>query len=163
MSKTFYIFRHGETYFSKTETPYGEHELTAEILPEAVPSLNQLAQKLSEYPITYAARSEFLRCKQTTEIIQKQTHLQFEAEPLLNEFTESSFDVFEERMEAVISQLEQRSDQHIALCTHGANVAGFKKLLLETEFTSHDLMYYPKTGVLLVISEKGIETIDCNK
>ncbi len=162
MSKTYYIFRHGETYYSKNVIPYGENELTAEILPEAKITTQKLAIQLQKFQIEKAFRSEFLRCRQTVEIIETNSSLKFEAEPLLNEFTESSFDVFEERMETVIQKLESLAETHIALCTHGANVAGFKKLLTGHEFTSHDLMYYPKTGVILVISEGVISEIDCN-
>lgn len=160
--KTYYIFRHGETLFSKTEIPYGENELTAEILPEAKPVIENLAKKLSTFPIEKCFRSEFLRCKQTAEIIEASSHYHFEPMPLLNEFVEEDFDVFEKRMESTVTKLESLPENHIALCTHGANVAGFKKLLLGQEFHSHDLMYYPKTGVILVISEGKIEEIDCN-
>lgn len=160
--KTYYIFRHGQTIYSKTETPYGENERTAEILPEAKPVIENIAKKLSTFPIEKCFRSEFLRCKQTSEIIEAISKIHFEPMPLLNEFVEDNFDLFEKRMEETVNKLESLSETHIALCTHGANVAGFKKLLLGQEFHSHDLMYYPKTGVILVIQDGKIEEIDCN-
>lgn len=160
--KTYYIFRHGQTIFSKTETPYGDNEQTAEILPEAKPVIENLAKKLTTFKIEKCFRSEFLRCRQTADIIEANSPFHFEPEPLLNEFVEDDFDVFEKRMEKAVSKLESLSEKHIALCTHGANVAGFKKLLLGQKFHSHDLMYYPKTGVILVISNGSIQEVDCN-
>ena len=160
--KSIYLFRHGETYFSKNEVPYGENELTAHILPESHTSIEKIGEYLKIQSIELALRSEFLRCQETAEIIEKSTSMHFEANSLLNEFTETEFDEFKQRMEKLTEFLMASEKQHIALCTHGAVIAALKRLLLKKEFVAHHLMYYPKTGEVLKIKGEKIEEINFN-
>lgn len=157
--KTFYLFRHGETRFSKSDTPYGAHEHTAEILPEAVGAIERIAHYLKDRQIDYAIRSEFLRCRQTAAIIESLTNLSFISEPQLNEFTETQFDQFHKRMVKLATTLQEDHHQSFAICTHGAVIAALRRLLLGKTFHAHDLMYYPKTGQVLKVSEAKEEEL----
>lgn len=161
--KVFYLFRHGQTYFSKNEIPYGTSEHTAEILPEAHAPTQKIAAYLKLQHVEYAARSEFLRCAQTAGIIEKEIGLHFEPEKLLNELSEKNFDQFIDRMKTLADMLFGLEAQHIALCTHGANVAAMKKLLCNQPFQLHDLRFYPKTGVVVRIEEGTITEVDFNE
>lgn len=160
--KTFYLFRHGETYFSKNEIPYGTNERTAEILPEALKPTQKLADYLRTKSIEYAARSEYLRCEQTATIIEAEIGLHFEPNNQLNELHETDFNQFIDRMKNLSDMLLGLQAQHIAICTHGANVAALKKLLCQQPFHAKDLAFYPKTGVIVRIEEGTITEVDFN-
>lgn len=161
-SQTFYLFRHGQTYYSKNVIPYGENELTASILPEAKPVITKMALFLNELSIDYATRSEFIRCKETTDIIEENANLKFTPDPLLNEFTEKEFELFSKRMEILVEKLKNLKEERIVICTHGAVVAALQKLLLGKPFRAHDLMYYPKTGVIVKIEGEKKSEVDFN-
>jgi len=161
--KTFYLFRHGQTYYSKNEIPYGTNEHTADILDEARPPIEQIGQFLSTVPIDTAFRSELRRCEQTAHIIESTVQFRFTPTPLCNEFMEDSFEAFYKRMQTLTEMLEKASGDGIAVCTHGAVIAALKKMLLGQEFGAHDLMYYPKTGVVVKVSEGKLLELDFNK
>jgi broad specificity phosphatase PhoE len=161
--KTFYIFRHGQTYFSKSEIPYGENELTAHILPEARESIEKMGRFLASVNVDQAFRSEFLRCKETAQILESQKVTHFDPNPLFSEFVEPDFEVFLTRMEEAKRFLLSLSANTFALCTHGAVVAALQKLLLDESFHAHELMYYPKTGVVVKVSGGKVENIDFNQ
>lgn len=160
--KTFYIFRHGQTYYSKNEIPYGENERTAHILPESRNSIEKIGEYLKSIPELVAYRSEFLRCQETAKIIESKNDFKFIQTPLLNEFTENEFPQFLARMKEARSFLLNLSAEHIAICTHGAVVAALQKLLVNQEFHAHELMYYPKTGVIVKVDGEHVTSIDLN-
>lgn len=161
--KTFYIFRHGQTYFSKNQIPYGDNEHTAHILPESRGPIENIAEYLKSLPLTELFRSEFLRCQETAKIIESKTDFHFESHPLFNEFTESDFSNFLQRMKDLTAFLQTETGDHIAICTHGAVVAALQKLLVGETFEAHELMYYPQTGVLVQISGTSVKNIDFNR
>lgn len=161
--KTFYIFRHGQTYFSKNQIPYGENEHTAHILPEAREPIENIADYLKTLPVDHLYRSEFLRCQETAKIVESKTDFHFEPNPLFNEFTESDFEDFLKRMKELTTFLFSLPGTHIAVLSHGAVVAALQKLLVGQTFEAHELMYYPQTGVLVQISGSSVENIDFNK
>ena len=72
-----YIFRHGTTYFSKTDIPYGDKMETAEILPEAYAPIEKLADYLKDITTGANYSSPYKRCVQTVQIVEKTTQKKF--------------------------------------------------------------------------------------
>jgi broad specificity phosphatase PhoE len=103
-----------------------------------------------------------LRCQETAKIIESRSVFKFTQTPLLNEFTENEFPQFLARMKEARSFLLNLSAEHIAICTHGAVVAALQKLLVNQEFHAHELMYYPKTGVIVKVDGEHVTSIDLN-
>ena len=61
----YYIFRHGETYFSKNDVPYGTKFNSAELLPEFIPVTERLGEYLKDKLGNNNFTSPFLeQCKQ---------------------------------------------------------------------------------------------------
>lgn len=165
MSKTFYIFRHGITYFSKKGLPYGDKQLTAEILPEGVQAIERMAEHLGSLPIDHFYSSELLRCTQTAHIVSRVTHIPFETDARLNELTSiapESFNDSKERVEHFLKMVEESPDTSIAICTHGAIIAALKHLLTTGSYNLFNLMDYPKSGVLLTVEGKTVTSKDFN-
>lgn len=162
---TFYLFRHGATHFSKNKIPYGDFEHSAEVLPEAIPSIEKIAKYLDASGVHIAQRSEFLRCAQTAKIIEDNSEIRFTPNPLLNEFTEYDFHTFKDRMVKLSAELTHVSDRSFALCTHGAVIAALKRILLfgQQAFQVQHLVFYPKTGVILKINDGQVEEVDFNE
>lgn len=157
-----YLFRHGETLFSKNGLPYGENERTAEILPEGVRPVEKLAHYFSGILTEANFSSEYLRCRQTVDIIEKIAAKKFVFDPRLNELSESNLEFFAERVKNFWQSL---IDQHIgsaAICTHGGVMAVLKHLQISGSFLPTAITDYPKPGVLLIIRDKVCEEIDFN-
>lgn len=144
-----YLFRHGETWQSKTHVPYGVNERTAEILPETSQVVLKIASELEKNKPEACFVSEFLRCRQTAEIIEKKTSLKFVPTPLLNEYVEGEFEDLKKRGQDFLAMCVDKKFTSVAVCTHGAVVSCLKHLFLTRSFEIDDLFDYPKAGVLL--------------
>ena len=160
---TYFIFRHGETFATRDKTVYGDRQLSAEILPEGIPAIKRLAEYLKNVNADEHYRSEFLRVKQTTDIISEITGKEFAAEPMLNEFMESSFDEFHARMKTLIDKYESAENKTYMLCTHGDVIAAFRYILTEKDFLVEDHTDYPHPGTLAIIKEGEYELLDFNE
>ncbi|HBP51546.1 MAG: hypothetical protein US68_C0010G0044 [Candidatus Shapirobacteria bacterium GW2011_GWE1_38_10] len=160
----YYIFRHGETYNSKNRTNYPINNFEVKILPEGIPVIKKLATYLKEVKSDFNVSSEYLRCKQTTEIVTKITGKNFETDSRINEFSrklaQESFEIFSERIRNFLDELNSKNNKTVIICTHGAVIAGLKSYLLKNTFERDDLIDYPRPGVLLKIEDRKIETID---
>lgn len=161
---TYYIFRHGETFASKADVDYKDREFTAEILPEAVHVVERLAEYLKEIRTDFNLTSEFLRCRQTAEIVSRITGKEFAPEPLVNEYLKNfgeSFFQFRARMKKAVEKFEARKGVYL-ICTHGAVISALKYLLSTGKYEEADLMDYPRTGTLLIISGADTKLLDFN-
>lgn len=158
---TFYVFRHGETFASKNNVDYGKHQFTAEILPEGVPAVKRLGEYLKTVETDEQYTSEILRCVQTANIVTDITGKSFEKHSGLKEFLEASFVQFRDRVKRLISEFQKTPGTYL-LCTHGAVVSALKHLLITGKYEEENLMDYPKTGVLLIIKNGTIKTLDFN-
>ncbi len=158
-----YIFRHGETLFSKNHLPYGENERTAEILPESVGPTERIAKYLAKTPTEANFSSELLRCRQTVGIVEKITGKRFVFDPRLNELSESNLEFFVDRVKNFWQSLHDQNLQSAVVCTHGAVLAVLKHLETSEMFLPADLLDYPAAGVLLVVRDKINEEIDFNR
>ena len=153
---TLNIFRHGETYQSKFNVVYGAEELTAEVLPEAVPTVERIGEYLKSVPTEANFTSEYLRCRQTAEIIESVSGKKFQSTPLLNEFVAGQFSDLQDRGLKFLEMVEDKRFDQVVVCTHGAVMACLKHLVMEGDFLERDLFDYPATGVVWEISKEGL-------
>ncbi|OGM20638.1 hypothetical protein A2955_02965 [Candidatus Woesebacteria bacterium RIFCSPLOWO2_01_FULL_37_19] len=164
---TYYIFRHGETHESKYKINYGENIETAEILPEATPVTKRLAYYLKNERVGAYFSSPYLRCKQTMEIIKKITgkgvvYDKRIGEEKVNRNLETFEDMFA-RVKEFHNSLIQKNIKSASICTHGGPIAILSSLILSGKVNQDDLSNYPKTGVLLVIEEGKLKSLDFNR
>lgn len=163
--KTYYIFRHAITFYSKNGLPYGDNQLTAEILEEGIPPIERLALHLKNLKIDAFYSSELLRCRQTSEIASNIMNIPFETDARINEIyvnSPESFNNFEVRLKHFLKSTEESLSQSIAICTHGATIAGLKNIIMTGSFSIIDLSDYPKSGELWTVTSKKLETVDFN-
>src|SRR5579859_1331077 len=103
--KTYYIFRHARAlHLGET---YGDRILTAEILPEAKPPIERLAQFLKTRPVEECYSSEILRCVQTSRIASKVLKKKFLPDARLNEFYVEQFPEFRDRVKRFWDEMEK--------------------------------------------------------
>ncbi|MDE2025847.1 MAG: histidine phosphatase family protein [Patescibacteria group bacterium] len=166
--KTYYIFRHGLATHSTTG--YGDAIVNAHILPEGKAAIERMAEYLKVIPTDYNVTSEFIRCKETADIITKYTGKTFVSDARLNEYSaeenynHETFEAFRQRLLMFLLDMEQdQSKQTILVCTHGAAIAGLKHILTEGRFTTDVRFDFPLPGVLLIVKpDATIEEMDFN-
>lgn len=157
---TWYLFRHALATYSTQG--YGEEILTASILPEAIPSIEKLAQHLNSVSKSLNLRSELARCEQTTDIITKITGKVFVPDKRLNEFYRETYDALRKRIWNFVDEMFQTKRENLLLCTHGIVIAAIKHILLAGDFSEKHLLDYPACGELLIIKDKKEEVISFN-
>ncbi len=158
--KTYYIFRHAlATHSTKG---YGERIVDAHILPEGVKPIEKMAEYLKSVQADFAVSSEFIRCKETTEIVTAISGKTFTLDSRLNEFSQEenyskeTFEEFRNRLLLFLLDMEQdNSKQTFLICTHGSVIAGLKHILTEGRFTTDTRFDFPPPGVLVIIELTG--------
>lgn len=161
-----YIYRHGATHESKNNLGYGANVFTAPLLPEGLPIIEKLAQKISDLQTDYNVSSEVERCRKTVAIVEKVTGKTFTYDSRINEFDEyhnESFDDLKKRIKNFLEDVENKRYQNILICTHGAVIAGITSFTQKGDFSVSDIHNYPQTGVLVSIVEGAINYTDFNK
>jgi broad specificity phosphatase PhoE len=162
----YYIFRHGETFYSKNDILYGENIETAEILPEGIPVIERLAEYLKDKINDFNFTSPFKRAVQTTEIITKITGKIFVPDERLKEESLSkgleSLDQLIKRLKDFIISTENNNSGIVSLCSHGWPISILTALLTKGSVSKTDLGYFPKCGQLLVVENKTLKTLDFN-
>jgi broad specificity phosphatase PhoE len=158
----YYIFRHGETYFSKNEILYGDAVESAEILPEGIPTIKKLADYLKDIKTDINFTSPYLRCRQTTEIISKETGWKFNVDQRLHDLNRQIETVSDmiKRVQNFWEELEQTNHQKVAICTHGYPISALIQLNTKGFVSEPMLNNYPKTGVLTIVKDKKVEPVD---
>lgn len=117
----YYIFRHGETFVTKGRAlSYGVKVFSASILEECFPALEKLGQHLKKIPTDYNVSSKIKRCRQTVDIVSKQSDKNFNFDSRLNEFFFELPYFFKRRVRSFIKDVERNEYQSVAICTHGA-------------------------------------------
>ena len=161
---TYYIFRHGETYFSKNEVPYGENIESAEILPEAIPAIKKLAEFLKGKGIDAYYSSPYLRCRQTTKMFSEIISKDFIFYENLGEFRREreTIEEFILRTKGFLESLKKKDYKNIAICTHGYVVSALRELVLQGFVQKERLDDYPKTGVIMHIENGEAAYVDFN-
>jgi broad specificity phosphatase PhoE len=158
----YYIFRHGDTFYTKNRQPYPEDNFSVEILPQGIPALEKIGAYLKNIPVDYSVSSKYLRCQQSNKIVSEISGLKFEKDARLNEFSHEDFDNFVERLESFVNEMEEKRYQTIVICTHGGVIAGLKNILMGSEYEKSEMVDYPIPGVLTIVEDKKIEEIDFN-
>lgn len=164
MKPTFYIFRHGETFATKRGTGYGVRIFSAPILPEATGALERMGAYLKNIPTEYNASSALKRCRQTAEIIGRESGKEFVFDKRLNEYFLESFGHFKQRLGSFLADIEKQRYESVVICTHGACISALISLLTakKDHQASFNLFQYPPPGVLTVIEETNIQEINFN-
>ena len=158
----YYIFRHGQTKYSKYHLPYPKDNRFVEILPESKVAIEKLAKYLKKIKSLKNFSSEYRRCQQTAEIVTKITGLKFKKDKRLNEKSGENFGDFKARVKDFIEEIEKKNYEMVMICSHGAIIAALRKMLLKKSLRITNLPFYPKTGVLMIVNGKKIEYIDFN-
>lgn len=169
MAKTFYLFRHGDTFVTRgqrlwyyptflpeTAFSYGAKVFSASILDEAKPTIKKLAECLAKIPTQYNASSQFRRCRQTVQIVEKIAQKEFIFDKRLNELVFETPWAFRYRVQRFLKELAKKDVQSVAICTHGAVLA-----LIATILTGQKVGF-PKPGVLVIIKGTNITYKDFN-
>lgn len=167
-----YLLRHGETHFTKNHLEYGSEQYTAEILPEAKPTTKKMGEYLKDVKSDHSARSEFLRVKQTTDIITQVSGIEFAPDDRLNEIMwerdkaanlydkpESTADL-SVRVRDFLAEMESKNYKTIVVATHGGVIACVKNLIIKDDFQDADISDFPPPGVLTIMDGKDVEEID---
>ena len=161
----YYIFRHGETLFTKNNIPYGDSVETAEIIPETIPVIERLGNYLKDKIDNDNYTSPFKRAIQTVEIVEKITNKKFTSDERIREEGLSSADEtivqLEERLRNFLGDVSKNA-KNIAVCSHGWPIAGLISIITNNRLTKFDLSDYPKCGELTVIEDGVLKTLDFN-
>lgn len=163
MINKYYIFRHGGTFATKTNTPYGEKIITAHILPESDPPLERLANYLKSIPSDLNVSSEFIRCVETVNVVSKISGKQFIFDKRLNEYNQETFEQLKNRVADFLKEVNQKDYRSIIICTHGGVISALVHLITQGRFTEDQLYEYPNPGVLLCIENNQITSLDFNQ
>ncbi|MFA5025185.1 MAG: histidine phosphatase family protein [Candidatus Shapirobacteria bacterium] len=158
----YYLFRHGDTFYTKNRQPYPQDNFSVEILPDGIPALEKLAIYLKDINSDFNVSSEYLRCQQSNKIVSNISELDFVNDARLNEFSHEIFDNLVKRLESFINEMKKRQYKTIVVCTHGAVIAGLKNILIGSEYEKREMVDYPRPGVLTVVEDKNINEIDFN-
>lgn len=163
MSKTYYIFRHGETFATRQKRWYWHKLYSATILEEGKPSVLRLADYLKKIATDYNVSSPFLRCRQTAEIVSVTTGKEFKFDTRIGEHTFELPWEFKNRILNFINEMENSDKQNILICTHGVIIQMLIRYLAKDSLTLHERIVAPLPGVLTVIKDGKLKEIDFNK
>lgn len=156
MSKTLYLFRHGLATLS--QQGYGEHVLTAELLPQGLPAVKNLAAYLKDVPAELHLASPLTRCQQTVAVVSEVTGKQFQVDDRLREFHQESFGQLLERVTHLHQELLAHPADNLMICTHGIIIAALTHLHLEKDFSPAQEFDYPPPAGLYIVSEGKVES-----
>ena len=161
----FLIFRHGETFFSKTDTPYGDKIETAEILEEGKPDISRLADYINNISTDANFASPYFRCKQTVEIVSQITKKAFTFDDRIGEFRSDKGETMDQlfgRLSNFLEEVKSKNLKSVAICTHGYGISALRQLILKGSPDLDDINNYPRTGILVKISGNSLEYKDFN-
>lgn len=163
MSKTYYIFRHGETFATKQKGWYWYKLYSATILEEGKPSILRLAEYLKKIPTDFNVSSPFLRCRQTVDIVSTITGKEFKFDKRIGEHTFEFPWVFKKRILSFVNEIENSDKQNILICTHGVVIQMLIKYLAKDNPTLIESMVAPFPGVLIIIKDGKLIDMNFNK
>lgn len=145
-----YLFRHGQTLFTKFSIPYGPFVKSASILPEGRIQARTIGEELKNKNISAFFASPYKRCRQTADIVSSITKSPFEFDDRLREQEilngKESFSEFSGRINAFISDTKAKGHKSVAVCSHGWPLAILATLIKKGTASEADLHVYPKPG-----------------
>ncbi len=157
---TFYIFRHGETFATKANSGYGVKIFSAPLLDEGKPAIERMGNYLKNIQTDFNATSQFLRCRQTAEIISKASGKQFVIDKRIGEFFLKPFGHFRRRLKSFLKTIEQKNYQSVAICSHQAVIVMLLELLRGTDYRRLNSYNYPTPGILLIVDQSSVKEIN---
>jgi len=164
MNKTYYIFRHGETFATKKGNGiYWLKIFSAPILEEGKPSLLKLAKYLKNVPSDFNVASPFLRCQQTAELVTSITGKKFDSDARIREYTLELPWRFKRRVLHFMQDMEKSEYQHIVICTHSIVIEMLVQYLLKGKIHLRERIISPLPGVLTIVANKKSEVINFNE
>lgn len=158
--KSYYLFRHGDTYETLHHLVYGKNILIAPIISEAKIYIRKMGEFLNTKSIDLLVCSEILRCRQTAEIISNIIRNPFFPDQRLNEYdpdspyTPETFAKFMARVSSLLAEFESGNFQHIAVCGHGSGIAALTNLISFGKFSEENFSDYPEPGIIWIIKNK---------
>lgn len=158
----FYIFRHGQTFATKFGRPYGLTIFSAGILEEGKPALIKMGQYLKDIPSDFNVSSPFRRCKQTVEIISKESGNSFSFDKRLGEYLLETRANCRKRINSLILEMESLGYETVLICTHGAVISELMNLLLPGVYSPGTGFRYPDPGVLIIVEDGEYKEISFN-
>jgi broad specificity phosphatase PhoE len=162
----YYIFRHGETLFTKNNVTYGENFETAEILPETVPVIERVGNYLKDKIDNDNYTSPFKRALQTIEIVEKITGKKFIPDARIREEglsrANETLIQLEQRLRNFLDDINNKNVKIVAICSHGWPIAALISIITNNRVTKFDLSDYPKCGELTIIEGTALKTLDFN-
>ena len=156
MNKTYYIFRHGETYATKARTIY-DKGLDPPILDEGIPTIEKMAEFLGKIKSDENYTSEYLRCRMTSGIIAKKVGKKFKTQKALNEYSkdnpayDETFDSLQKRLTKFTNKLLNSKSNTFMICTHGNIITILAYLFRSKSFVESDFTNTPRPGVLIIV------------
>lgn len=159
MIEHYYLFRHGPTEVTNKQAElgipvqYNETNLTAQILPEGVATIEQLGKYLLSQGVEGYLSSPSLRCKQTCVIITLITGKEFEFDERLAEDEKQTLEERERKLVGFLKDLGRLDYKKVAICTHGTNISILINLLTNSKKIENPLAQFPKPGMVTVIAQ----------
>jgi broad specificity phosphatase PhoE len=161
--KIYYIFRHGETHATKTNRWYWHRLYSATILEEGKPSVIKLANYLKDVKTDFNVSSPFLRCRQTTEIVEEITAKKFVFDKRIGELTFQPPWIFRRRILEFINEMEKSNLQNILVCTHSAVITVLLNHLTISDPSRKEKLVAPRPGYLSIIKNGELKEINFNE
>ncbi len=165
MKKTYYLFRHGETFVTQSKGKklwYGLHHFSAPTLPTGFQATKSIGAYLKNKPIDYYVSSQYLRCKETAAIVSKSTHKKISFDKRLNSFFIETPWHFRKRLQNFLADMESSDFQSIAICTHGLVLLVLVMLLTKKRFRFKEVFIHPLPGQLLIIKHGKLQIMNFN-
>ncbi|HEX2916686.1 MAG TPA: phosphoglycerate mutase family protein [Chloroflexia bacterium] len=120
MKKIIYYHRHGETYFSARNAPYGDKEHEALLTETGRKQVQMLGLELARRgPFDLYLTSPLPRAIQTASIVQNHLNMEMQVEPALVEGIREPADKIWERVDKLVQRLISSPQEKILLSTHG--------------------------------------------
>ena len=136
---------------------YGPRHFSARIDTGSVDDIKKIGTWLQTKPLDLIMTSEYLRCRETAEIITEIINKEYTLDNRLNSiFFETPWQV-KKRVVRFLEDRERSEQNHIAICTHGYIIAVLQSLLLNKKLTLIDTFKQIQPGVLLVLSRGKME------
>lgn len=159
-----YIFRHGQTYFSKNQLPYEDKVKSASILPEGIIAVNKIAKDLKSVETDADFTSPFKRCLQTTKIVSEVTGKKFIKDENLRDWDPQTEKVqaMIERILIFCKELKTENYKAVSICTHGYPINALIAYFTKGSIEEPDLHNFPKCGILVSIIDGKVSYRDFN-
>lgn len=160
MNTTYYIVRHGHTFYTKNKLEYGDKVLVARLAKSTYPQIKKIGNYFKNIKTEANFSSKILRARQTTKIINRESGKDFVYDSRLNEMYNESVDDLKNRVVDFLDEINKKNYNAVIIITHGAVIAALKHLLLENSFDESKLYDYPNPETVCIINGKNFEIID---